>query len=78
VAAQNLISYVEVTAGLLDISLAAGQAERVAMHLARTAQLAALLRDYPLQPDDEPAALFCPAPVSASSPATLPSVSRAE
>jgi hypothetical protein len=38
------------------------QAVRVAVHLQRTAALAATLDDLPLDPHDELAEIFCPAP----------------
>lgn len=59
--AQTL-AYVRAAAVALDLPLDDAQAARVAVHLQRTAGLAATLEAFPLAPHDEPAALFCPAP----------------
>jgi hypothetical protein len=47
---------------LLDLPLSEDQARRVSVHLARTAAMAAQLDVAPLAAEDEPAALYCPAP----------------
>lgn len=62
------LAYVRASAALLDLPLDEPQAQRVAAHLARTADIARALDDTPLEPEDEPAALYCPAPF----PDTLP------
>jgi len=61
----GILAYVRASAGLLDIPLDEGRARRVAGHLARTAAMAALLEDAALGVEDEPAALYCPAPFPA-------------
>ena len=59
---NDLQAYVRSAARLLDLPLDAAQAERVAVHLARTHGLASLLRNVALGPEDEPVEIFCPAP----------------
>jgi hypothetical protein len=56
------IAYVQAAAVAVGLPLDDAQAARVAVHLQRTAGLAATLEDIPLAPHDEPAELFCPAP----------------
>ena len=65
----DLQDYVRSAARLLDLPLDAAQAERVAVHLARTRGLAALLRNAALGPEDEPVEIFCPAPFPPEEPA---------
>ncbi|WP_372528110.1 DUF4089 domain-containing protein [Piscinibacter sp.] len=65
----ELIDYVRAAARLLDLTLDDAQAERVALHLARTRAMAALLHQAPLAPHDEPAELFRPAPFPEEDPA---------
>jgi hypothetical protein len=57
-----VLSYVHASAALLDLPLEDGQAQRVATYLRSTAAMARLLEDAPLTVEDEPAALYCPAP----------------
>jgi hypothetical protein len=64
-----IAGYVRSAAHLLELPLDDAQVERVAGHLARTQAMAALLRDAPLLPEDEPAELFRPAPFPAEDPA---------
>jgi hypothetical protein len=59
---EQLLAYVHVTAVLQGLALDPARALRVAQHLARTAQLAALLEAVPLAPENEPAEIFKPAP----------------
>lgn len=59
--AQTL-AYVKAAAAAVDMPLDDEQAARVAVHLQRTAGIAALLDAFPLAPHDEPAELFRPAP----------------
>lgn len=59
---DDLLAYVRATATLLDLPLERAAAQRVALHLGRTAELARLLEDFALAPGDEPAEVFCPAP----------------
>lgn len=67
-----MLAYVRSTAALLALPLDAAQAERVAGHLARTAQLAAELEAVPLAPEDEPPQLYCPAPFPAAADGDVP------
>jgi len=60
--ADNVIAYVCSSAQLLDLKLDDAQVDRVALHLARTRGLAAMLRNTPLGPEDELAEVFRPAP----------------
>ena len=59
--AQTL-AYVHAAAVAVDMSLDGAQAARVAVHLQRTAAIAAVIDAFPLAPHDEPAELFHPAP----------------
>jgi hypothetical protein len=58
----QVFAYVTAAAAALDMPLDAAAAQRVAEHLARTAAMAGLLDTADLQPADEPAEVFCPAP----------------
>ena len=62
-------NYVRSAARLLDLPLDDAQVARVAVHLARTHAMMALLRDCPLADDVEPVAIFCPAPFPPEDPA---------
>jgi hypothetical protein len=59
--AQTL-AYVQAAAVVVGLPLDEARAVRVALHLQRTAGLATALEGIPLDPHDEPAELFCPAP----------------
>lgn len=59
---EQTLAYVRAVAVVVGIQLDDAQVARVAMHLHRTAGLAATLEDVPLAPHDEPAELFRPAP----------------
>jgi hypothetical protein len=63
--AQTL-AYVQAAAVAVNLPLGEAQAQRVAIHLQRTAGLAALLDGFELAPHDEPAEIYCPAPFQAS------------
>lgn len=56
------LAYVRAVAAVVGLPLDEAQIARVAVHLQRTAGLAATLEDIRLAPHDEPAELFCPAP----------------
>ena len=69
----NLIAgYVRAAAQLLALPLSDAQVERVSVHLARTAALAAALQRAPLAAHDEPAQIYEPAPFPAVDPAIDP------
>lgn len=59
--AQTL-DYVKAAAAAVNLRLDEARAARVAVHLHRTAAMAALLDDFPLAVHDEPAELYRPAP----------------
>jgi Protein of unknown function (DUF4089) len=59
---EQTLAYVRAVAAVVGLPLDEAQIARVAVHLQRTAGLAATLEDIPLAPHDEPAELFCPAP----------------
>lgn len=59
---EHTLAYVQAAAVVVGLPLDDAQIARVAMHLQRTAGLAATLEAIPLAPHDEPAELFCPAP----------------
>jgi hypothetical protein len=56
------LACVHAAARALKLPLDDAAARRVAQHLARTAQMAQLLEDAQLGPQDEPAEIFRPAP----------------
>jgi hypothetical protein len=59
---EQTLAYVRAVAAVVGVPLDEAQIARVAVHLQRTAGLAATLEDIPLAPHDEPAELFHPAP----------------
>jgi hypothetical protein len=59
---EQTLAYVRAVAVVVGLPLDDEQIARVAVHLQRTAGLAATLEDVPLAPHDEPAELFRPAP----------------
>ena len=59
---EQTLAYVRAVAAVVGLPLDEATIARVAVHLQRTAGLAATLEDIPLTPHDEPAELFCPAP----------------
>lgn len=58
----DLLPYVRAVAAVMDLPLDDARTHRVALHLARTAALARQLEACRLQPHDEPAEIYCPAP----------------
>ena len=56
----EVLAYVKASAALQGVPLDGARAQRVAMHLARSAHLAALLDAVPLAPDDELAEIYSP------------------
>ena len=58
----QVLTYVKAAAAMLELPLDDEQAGRVAVHLARTAVLAAQLDVVAMGVDDEPAQVYCPAP----------------
>jgi len=58
---DDVLDYVKVAAKLLALPLDEARAQRVAVHLSRTAVLAKLLSDAPLAPEDELAEIYKPA-----------------
>ena len=61
----DVSDYVRSAARLLDLPLDEAQVARVAGHLARTRNMAAVLRDAPLADALEPAEIYSPAPFPA-------------
>lgn len=59
---EQTLAYVKAVAVVVGLPLDEAQIARVAVHLQRTAALAATLENIPLAPHDEPAELYCPAP----------------
>jgi hypothetical protein len=56
----EVLAYVKASAALQGLPLDDAHAQAVALHLARTAQLAQLLDDAALAPDDELAEIYRP------------------
>jgi hypothetical protein len=59
---QQILEYVKAAAAAVDLPLDDAAAQRVAEHLARTADLARQLDDVDLDAHDEIAEIFRPAP----------------
>jgi hypothetical protein len=57
---DEALTYVQAAAAALALPLDAAQAQRVAIHLARTAALAALLDGVEMAPHDEIAEIYDP------------------
>ena len=57
---DDVLAYVRASAALQGLPLDAARAQRVALHLARTAHLAQLLQERPLFPEDELAEIYSP------------------
>ena len=70
--AGDVRGYVQAAARLLALPLSEAQIDRVSVHLARTAALAAVLQRAPLAAHDEPAQIYEPAPFPAIDPAEDP------
>lgn len=62
----QVLAYVRAAAALLELPLDEPRAQRVAAHLARTAELARLLESAGMGVEDEPAQVYCPAPFPSS------------
>ncbi|MBI5908138.1 MAG: DUF4089 domain-containing protein [Burkholderiales bacterium] len=62
----EVLNYVKASAAALGLSLDEARAQRVAMHLARTATLAQQLETLSLAVSDEPAEIYCPRPFHSS------------
>lgn len=58
---SEALAYVIASAAALKVPMDAARAQRVATHLQRTAGMADLLLAHPLEVDDEPAEIYCPA-----------------
>ena len=56
----EVLAYVKASAVAQGLVMDDERAQRVAVHLARTAHLAQLLQDTPLGPEDEPAEIYKP------------------
>jgi Protein of unknown function (DUF4089) len=59
---DTILAYVKASAALLDLPLDEASAQRVAVHLSRTAGMAKLLENVPLGVANEPAEVYRPAP----------------
>lgn len=59
---EQLLDYVRTSAVVLGISIDSAQAQRVAIHLGRTAAMAQQLDQAGLGVADEPAEIYCPLP----------------
>lgn len=59
---EEVLSYVKASAVALGLTLDEARQQSVAVHLARTAALAAQLAALPLRVEDEPAEIYCPLP----------------
>ena len=71
---DDIAAYVRAAARLQGLALSDAQNERVAVHLARTAALAATLQQLPLADHDEPAQIYeaAPFPLEDPHPSPLP------
>lgn len=54
----EVLNYVQSSAAALGLPMDAGRTQRVAVHLTRTAALAQLLLDTPMEPHDELAEIY--------------------
>jgi hypothetical protein len=57
---SEVLAYVKASAAAQRLLLDNARAQRIAIHLARSAHLAQLLEDAPLGVDDEPAEIYKP------------------
>lgn len=62
---RQSLAYVSTMADALGLPMDADRVRRVAAHLERTSAMADLLHSARLEPHDEPAEVFCPAPFPA-------------
>jgi hypothetical protein len=58
----DVLAYVKAAAAMLRIPVDDARAQRVAEHMGRTADMAALLQGVAMDVDAEPAQVYCPAP----------------
>ena len=65
---QQVLAYVKAAAAALELPLGEQRELSVAMHLARTAALAAQLDAFPMDVNDEPAEIYSPAPFPLATP----------
>lgn len=56
----EMLNYVQASAAALGLPLDEGRTQRVAAHLTRTAALAQLLLEAPMEPHDELAEIYSP------------------
>ncbi len=66
---EEVLSYVKASAVALGLTLDEARQHSVAVHLARTAGLAAQLGAFSLRVEDEPAEIYCPLPFPTTSAA---------
>ena len=66
---QDVLAYVRATARALDLPLDEARVQAVAQHLGRTVGLARLLEAIPLNPEEEVAEIYRPAPFPSQDPA---------
>ncbi len=59
---EQVLDYVKAAAALAGLPMDEARAKRVAAHLARSAELAALVQAAALDLEDEPAEVYRPAP----------------
>ena len=64
--APDMVAYVKATAAVMKLPLDEARAQRVAGHLAITAELARQLEAFPLEVSDELVEIYCPAPFPSS------------
>jgi len=57
---EQIEKYVDAAAAALDLNLAAAHRPGVLENFTRLAQLAAVVNEFPLTPEDEPAPLWKP------------------
>jgi hypothetical protein len=62
----EVLAYVKATAVLMKLPLDEARAQRVAGHLAISAEMARQLETFPLAESDELVAIYCPAPFPSS------------
>ena len=64
---SQTLAYVKAAAVAARLPLDDAQAQRVAGHLTRTAEMAELLNQYPMGVEDELAEIYCPLPFLSAS-----------
>ena len=58
----DVLAYVQAASHFIDLKLDDRRAHAVALQLGRTLQMARQLEAFPMALEEEPCALFCPAP----------------